>query len=173
MTRTSSPKDADRRPLHAATQGCDGDLRRRVGAGDPPHLPTRTGAGHPTGVASKPSSTTAVVRTWVYGGLRVRDGQQVTMTASSRNNVFYQQLMAERLPQLVAAAGPFCLERVDFAFPWHAAAGVGPVGAGSRRIRRRPVDSHISSTIWRLSAQQGSRRVGVELLHLPQFSEFR
>ncbi|WP_239070924.1 transposase [Streptomyces sp. SID13666] len=32
-------------------------------------------------------------KTWVYGGLRVRDGQQVTMTASSRNSVFYQQFL--------------------------------------------------------------------------------
>ncbi|WP_240351029.1 transposase [Streptomyces olivoreticuli] len=30
-------------------------------------------------------------KTWVYGGLRVRDGQQVTMTAPSRNSTFYQQ----------------------------------------------------------------------------------
>ncbi|MER7929670.1 IS630 family transposase [Streptomyces sp. NPDC096057] len=26
-------------------------------------------------------------KTWVYGGLRVRDGQQITMTASSRNSL--------------------------------------------------------------------------------------
>ncbi|WP_330294205.1 transposase [Streptomyces sp. NBC_00503] len=32
-------------------------------------------------------------KTWVYGGLRVRDGQQVTMTATSRNSVFYQQFL--------------------------------------------------------------------------------
>ncbi len=25
---------------------------------------------------------------WVYGALRVRDGQQITMTASSRNSLF-------------------------------------------------------------------------------------
>ncbi|MFI5877126.1 hypothetical protein ACIBAH_32705 [Streptomyces sp. NPDC051445] len=28
-------------------------------------------------------------KTWVYVGLRVRDGQQITMAASSRNSVFY------------------------------------------------------------------------------------
>ncbi|MFJ4097473.1 transposase [Kitasatospora sp. NPDC089913] len=33
-------------------------------------------------------------KTWVYGGLRVADGQQVTMTASSRNSVFYQRFLA-------------------------------------------------------------------------------
>ncbi|MFF3327563.1 transposase [Streptomyces sp. NPDC002889] len=32
-------------------------------------------------------------KTWVYGALRVRDGQQVTMTAPSRNSVFYQQFL--------------------------------------------------------------------------------
>ncbi|MGW2369457.1 transposase [Streptomyces sp. NPDC001667] len=32
-------------------------------------------------------------KTWVYGGLRVRDGQQVTMTAPSRNSVFCQQFL--------------------------------------------------------------------------------
>ncbi|MFJ8827771.1 transposase [Streptomyces sp. NPDC102467] len=32
-------------------------------------------------------------KTWVYGGLRVRDGQQITMTASSRNSAFYQQFL--------------------------------------------------------------------------------
>ncbi|MFM9499781.1 helix-turn-helix domain-containing protein [Streptomyces galilaeus] len=32
-------------------------------------------------------------KTWVYGALRVRDGHQVIMTASSRNSVFYQQFL--------------------------------------------------------------------------------
>jgi transposase len=40
-------------------------------------------------------------KTWVYGGLRVRDGTEVTMTASSRNSVFYQQFL-----QLVEDANP-------------------------------------------------------------------
>ncbi|MGX1915903.1 hypothetical protein ACWIID_45045 [Streptomyces phaeochromogenes] len=40
-------------------------------------------------------------KTWVYGGLRVRDGQQITMAASSRNSVFYQQFL-----QLVEDANP-------------------------------------------------------------------
>jgi DDE superfamily endonuclease len=33
-------------------------------------------------------------RTWVYGALRVRDGEAVTLTAPSRNSVGYQQLLA-------------------------------------------------------------------------------
>jgi hypothetical protein len=33
-------------------------------------------------------------KTWVYGALRVGDGQEVTMTAPSRNSVGYQQLLA-------------------------------------------------------------------------------
>ncbi|WP_432190098.1 hypothetical protein [Streptomyces sp. Tue6028] len=34
-------------------------------------------------------------KTWVYGALRVRDGQQITMAASSRNSVFYQQFLQQ------------------------------------------------------------------------------
>lgn len=40
-------------------------------------------------------------KTWVYGGLRPADGQAVTMTASSRNSVFYQQFL-----QLIEDANP-------------------------------------------------------------------
>ncbi|MFF0034119.1 helix-turn-helix domain-containing protein [Streptomyces avermitilis] len=40
-------------------------------------------------------------KTWVYGTLRVRDGHEVTMTASSRNSVFYQRFL-----QKVEAANP-------------------------------------------------------------------
>ena len=40
-------------------------------------------------------------KTWVYGALPVRDGQQITMAASSRNSVFYQQFR-----QLVEDANP-------------------------------------------------------------------
>jgi hypothetical protein len=37
-------------------------------------------------------------KTWVYGGLRVADGQAITMCASSRNSAFYQDFLqrAER-----------------------------------------------------------------------------
>lgn len=40
-------------------------------------------------------------KTWVYGALLVRDGHQVTMTASSRNSAFYQQFL-----QKTEAANP-------------------------------------------------------------------
>jgi len=40
-------------------------------------------------------------KTWVYGALRVGDGQEVTMTAPSRNSVGYQQLLTA-----VEAANP-------------------------------------------------------------------
>ncbi|MFG3026917.1 transposase [Streptomyces sp. NPDC048254] len=40
-------------------------------------------------------------KTWVYGDLRPADGQAVTMTASSRNSVFYQQCL-----QLIEDANP-------------------------------------------------------------------
>ena len=34
-------------------------------------------------------------KTWVYGSLRVKDGQGVTMAASSRSSAFYQQFPAQ------------------------------------------------------------------------------
>ncbi|GAA0594556.1 hypothetical protein GCM10010174_07160 [Kutzneria viridogrisea] len=40
-------------------------------------------------------------KTWVYGGLRVRDGQEVTCTASSRNSANYQRFL-----RLVEEANP-------------------------------------------------------------------
>jgi hypothetical protein len=40
-------------------------------------------------------------KTWVYGSLRVADGQAVTMCAASRNSVNYQQFLAQ-----VAKANP-------------------------------------------------------------------
>ena len=40
-------------------------------------------------------------KTWVYGALRVWDGHQVTMAASSRNSAFYQRFL-----QKVEAANP-------------------------------------------------------------------
>ena len=40
-------------------------------------------------------------KTWVYGGLRVRDGQAVTMCAPSRNSAFYQDFL-----QLAEQANP-------------------------------------------------------------------
>jgi len=32
-------------------------------------------------------------KTWVYGGLRVRDGKAVTLCAPSRNSRFYQEFL--------------------------------------------------------------------------------
>ena len=40
-------------------------------------------------------------KTWVYGGLRVGDGHQVTMTAPPRNSVNYQRFLG-----LVEQANP-------------------------------------------------------------------
>ncbi|WP_405876735.1 transposase [Streptomyces sp. NBC_00005] len=40
-------------------------------------------------------------KTWVYGALRARDGQAITLTATSRNSAFYQQFL-----QLVEDANP-------------------------------------------------------------------
>ncbi|MEV4189688.1 transposase [Streptosporangium canum] len=40
-------------------------------------------------------------KTWVYGGLRVADGQEITMTAASRNSEHYQRFL-----QQMEAANP-------------------------------------------------------------------
>src|SRR5512133_2453618 len=40
------------------------------------------------------STAVASSRTWVYGGLRVADGQAVTLTAPSRNSANYQRFLA-------------------------------------------------------------------------------
>ncbi|WP_202797678.1 transposase [Candidatus Protofrankia datiscae] len=40
-------------------------------------------------------------KTWVYGGLRVRDGHEVTCTAPSRNSTYYQRFL-----HLVEEANP-------------------------------------------------------------------
>lgn len=40
-------------------------------------------------------------KTWVYGGLRIRDGQAVTLTASSRNSASYQRFL-----QLIEQTNP-------------------------------------------------------------------
>jgi hypothetical protein len=40
-------------------------------------------------------------KTWVYGAVRVRDGQAVTLTAASRNSLYYQQFL-----DLVEQANP-------------------------------------------------------------------
>jgi hypothetical protein len=39
-------------------------------------------------------SSRGIEKTWVYGGLRVADGQAVTLTAPSRNSANYQRFLA-------------------------------------------------------------------------------
>ncbi|MFI6088449.1 transposase [Streptomyces sp. NPDC051218] len=74
----------------------DGDLRRRAGAGDLPDLPARP-AWSPDGrrIKAELDYSRGPEKTCVYGALRVRDGQQITMTASSRNSVFYQRFLQQ------------------------------------------------------------------------------
>ncbi|WP_447034820.1 transposase [Streptomyces sp. DSM 118878] len=94
-TRTSSQKDKDHRHLHPSAHRCHGDLRRRVGASGPPDLPacTRLVTGRTPDQSGTRLQPRAGEETWVYGGLRPADGQAVTMTAPSRNSVFYQQFL--------------------------------------------------------------------------------
>lgn len=90
------PKDTDHRPLHSPARRRHGDLRRRDGAGDPTDLSTR--ARLVTGRAPDQSGTRLQPRAgedWVSGGLRVRDRQQIAMTASSRNSAFCWQFLQQ------------------------------------------------------------------------------
>ncbi|MEW1914339.1 transposase [Kitasatospora sp. NPDC085895] len=69
-------------------------MRRRARAGDPAYLPARTGwspDGHR--IKAELDYSRGPEKTWVYSGLRIADGQQVTMTAQSRNSAFYQQFL--------------------------------------------------------------------------------
>ncbi|WP_327359504.1 hypothetical protein [Streptomyces sp. NBC_01304] len=77
-------------------------------------------------------------KTWVYGGLRVRDGIEVTTTAASRNSVNYQQFL-QFAPQ--CHAGP-SLDGPALASAGVDAADQGPSGClrgrcGWRRCHRR------------------------------------
>jgi hypothetical protein len=71
-------------------------------AGDPAHVPTRP-AWSPDGhrVKAPLEYSRGAEKTWVYGGLRVADGQAVTCTAGSRNSGNYQRFL-----ELVEAANP-------------------------------------------------------------------
>ncbi|MGA4850955.1 transposase [Streptomyces sp. G5(2025)] len=95
-------------------RGCDGaDDRRTLGrAGveldDPRPFPSKSGSFervqdrvHGHRIKSEVDYGRGPEKTWVYGALRVRDGHQVTMAASSRNSAFYQQFL-----QKVEAANP-------------------------------------------------------------------
>ncbi|MFF3327709.1 hypothetical protein [Streptomyces sp. NPDC002889] len=72
----------------------DGRLCRRARAGDPPILSAGTGlvAGR-TPHQERDRLWPRAGETWVYGALRVADGHELTMTASSRNSAFYQQFL--------------------------------------------------------------------------------
>jgi hypothetical protein len=60
-------------------------------------------------------------KVWVYGGLRIGDGQAVTLTAPSRSSAGYQQpqgrVLAEPARGMVAAVSPCGLGGADFRLP--------------------------------------------------------
>ena len=80
--------------MHRLAGGLHGDLRRRARPGGPAHLPPAPGwppGGHrvkaPPGYSRGPDKTRA------RGGLRVKDGQAVTLCAPSRNSEHYQEFL--------------------------------------------------------------------------------
>ncbi|CAN3977571.1 transposase [Kitasatospora purpeofusca] len=52
-------------------------------------------------IKAEPDYSRGPEKTWVYGGLRIADGHEVTMTARSRNSAYYQQFL-----QLLEEANP-------------------------------------------------------------------
>src|SRR6266536_2552808 len=94
-TRTSPQTSQGHRLLHHSAAGRDRGLRRRARPGDPPQLPARARL-DPDGhrVKALLDYGRGPEKTRVYGALRVGDGQEVTMTAPSRNSIGYQQLLA-------------------------------------------------------------------------------
>ena len=44
-------------------------------------------------IKAPPGYSRGPEKTWVYGGLRVKDGQALTLCAPSRNSVFYQDFL--------------------------------------------------------------------------------
>ena len=85
-TRTLSQKDSRRRPVHPHARGHHGRLRRRTRPADFPRLPCppgRTADGNR--VKEEVAYWRELEKTWVYGGLRIRDGHAVTMCADHRD----------------------------------------------------------------------------------------
>ncbi|MEU9181728.1 hypothetical protein AB0C90_33725 [Streptomyces sp. NPDC048550] len=87
-------KGRDHRPLHHPPDGATVVCADELGPVIPRTFPPAPGwppDGHR--IKAELDYSRGPEKTWVYGGLRVRDGQQVTMTATSRNSVFYHQFL--------------------------------------------------------------------------------
>jgi hypothetical protein len=63
-------------------------LARAQGCASPAGPRTATGS-------RKKWCTGGADKTWIYGGLRIRDGHAVTMSAERRNSLCYQQFLAQ------------------------------------------------------------------------------
>ena len=127
---TSSQKGPDRRALHRPTRRRDGPLPRRIGPVTPRNFPPAPGwsaDGHrikaPLDYGRGPD------KVWVYGALRVHDGQVLTQTAPARNTTGYLALLAAA-DQAQPGTGTSISSRIIS--PVTAAA---PSGTGSRPIR--------------------------------------
>ncbi|MFI9256037.1 IS630 family transposase [Streptomyces sp. NPDC053069] len=95
-------KDTDRRALHQPPDGATVVCADELGPVIPRTFPPALGwspDGHR--IKNEIDYSRGPEKTCVYGALRVRDGQAITMTATSRNSVFYQQFL-----QLVEDANP-------------------------------------------------------------------
>ena len=102
VTQSSSQKGPRHRPLYPpagrVTVVCADELGPVVPRTFPP-APGWSADGHR--VKAPLEYSRGSEKTWVYGGLRVADGQTVTCTAPSRNSVHYQRFLA-----LVEQANP-------------------------------------------------------------------
>jgi transposase len=90
-------KDPNRGALHRPAAGLHGDLCRQLGPVASRTFPPAPGwspGGHR--IKAPLEYSRGPDKTWVYGGLRVSDGQEVTMCAPSRNSsAHYQRFLQQ------------------------------------------------------------------------------
>ena len=93
-TRSSPPKDRGRGALHRPPPGSTVICADELGPVIPRTLPPAPGwspGGHR--IKAPLEYSRGPEKTWVYGGLRVVDGQAITMCAPSRHSAYYQQFL--------------------------------------------------------------------------------
>jgi transposase len=89
-------------PPDGATVVCDDELGPVIPRTFPP-APGWSPDGHR--IKSVLDYSRGPEKTWVYGSLRIADGHAVTMTAPSRNSVYYQQFL-QRVEDANPGDGP-------------------------------------------------------------------
>ncbi len=97
MIQTSSQKNSGRLPLHPTARGVDDESRTdELGPVVPrtfPPAPGWSASGHR--IKALLDYSRGLKKTWVYGALCVRDGNELTRCAASRNSTNYIALLRD------------------------------------------------------------------------------